>query len=239
MVRAAGDKCEVQVKTKIVSLTTEREDGKVEAVTEDGQRIIASKAVIAAGPWTNSLLKSSKMPALNLDIWQVQWAHYEVDTEIADSIPQAFHFRKEPNIDGGLYYVFPASATESISGTEGKSVVKVGVDFPTGSSLSDMSSFGYNGSEEVLNLTDEWVNEHLPGVGSWIDSQCHPYTMTSGSFFVMDTITPNITVFSGGTGRAFKFGPLLGDCMAAFLSGDGVPVDLVPFSLNRSELQLN
>ena len=102
-----------------------------------------------------------------------------------------------------------------------------------------MSSFDYNGSEEVLNLMDEWVKEHLPGVGSRIDSQCHPYTMTSDSFFVMDTITPNIAVFSGGSGRAFKFGPLLGDCMAALLSGDDAPVDLAPFSLNRSELQLN
>lgn len=235
LAKAAGDNCEVKLETKIVGLETQREDGKVVAVTEDGTTIVANNAVIAAGPWTNSVLESAGLPKLNLEIWQVQWAHYEIDSAVADSIPQAFHFRKESNIDGGLYYVFPASASECVN-KDGKSFVKVGVDFPTGGPLDSMDSFCYKGADNVLRLMDGWVKEHLPDAGVRVDSYCHPYTMTSDSYFIMDKVTPNVAVFSGGSGRAFKFGPLLGDCIASLLSGEEAPVDLQPFSVKREEV---
>ena len=153
-------------------------------------------------------------------------------SDVAATIPQAFHFRKENDIDGGLYYVFPSSATESIQ-NDGKSYVKVGVDFPTGGALSEMGDFDYQGSQDVLHLMDEWVKEHLPSVGDRFDSYCHPYTMTEDSYFVMDKVSDNVAVFSGGSGRAFKFGPLLGDCIASLLTGDEAPVDLAPFAASR------
>ncbi|KAL3787355.1 hypothetical protein HJC23_004380 [Cyclotella cryptica] len=233
MAKAAGDKCDVKLNSKIVSLNTNGEGGKVVAVTEDGKTIKADNCVISCGPWTNDVLDLAGLPRLNLDIWQVQWGHYEVSEEASASIPQAFHFRKENGIDGGLYYVFPSSATESIQ-NGGKSYVKVGVDFPTGHALADMSSFNYQGSEEVLKLIDEWVEEHLPSVGKRIDSYCSPYTMTKDSYFVMDKLADNVAVFSGGSGRAFKFGPLLGDCVASLLTGEKAPVDLAPFSAKRA-----
>jgi sarcosine oxidase len=228
----------VKLDTKIVGLDTTRDDGKVVAVTEDGQSIVANNAVVAAGPWTNSVLELSSLPKLKLDIWQVQWAHYEVVGEVATSIPQAFHFRKESGIDGGLYYVFPASATECVENNGGRAYVKVGVDFPTGDVIDDMESFSYEGSADISELMDEWVQEHLPDVGARIDSYCHPYTMTSDSYFVMDKVAPNVAIFSGGSGRGFKFGPLLGDCLTSLLTGDEAPVDMKPFSAKREELKL-
>lgn len=232
MVKAVDEKCHVKLNTRIISVDLESDEGKVVAVTENGETIIAKNAVVACGAWTNSVLDSLKLPKLNLKVWQVQWAHYEVDSAVADSIPQAFHFRKESNIDGGLYYVFPANATESLN-NGGKTFVKVGVDFPTGNDLEGMDTFNYEGSDEVVWLMDEWVKEHLPEVGGRIDSYCHPYTMTDDSYFVMDKVAPNVAIFSGGSGRAFKFGPLLGDCMSSLLNGDEAPIDLVPFSMKR------
>ena len=232
MADAAGQ-CDVKLNSKIVSLNTQGPGGKVVAVTENGETITADNAVIASGAWTNSVLKSAGLPEMNLDIWQVQWAHYEVDSAVAESIPQAFHFRKETGIDGGLYYVFPSSASES-KNNGGKSFVKVGVDFPTGDSLSEMSSFDYQGSDKVLKLMDEWVEEHFSSVGKRIDSYCHPYTMTEDSYFVMDKVSDNVAVFAGGSGRAFKFGPLIGDCMASLLTGEDAPIDLSPFSASRA-----
>merc|ERR1719287_441839 len=154
MCKAAGEHCKTQLKTKITSIDTGRDDGKVVATTEEGQTIIADNAVIACGPWTNKILEASNLQPLDLFVWQVQWAHYEVPKEIALTIPQAFHFRKESNIDGGLYYVFPANATESVDSEN--THVKVGVDFPTGEDLNGMDDFSYKGSEEVLNLIDDW-----------------------------------------------------------------------------------
>jgi len=235
MAKAAGGNCQVKLNSKIIALDANRDDGKVVAITENGETIKANNAVISCGPWTNAVLNAANLPELNLDIWQVQWAHYEVDSDVAASIPQAFHFRKENDIDGGLYYVFPSSATESIQ-NGGKSYVKVGVDFPTGGPLKNMESFNYKGSQKVLELIDEWVKEHLPAVGKRFDSYCHPYTMTTDSYFVMDKVAENVAVFSGGSGRAFKFGPLLGDCMASLLTGDDAPVDLTNFSAKRPEI---
>jgi glycine/D-amino acid oxidase-like deaminating enzyme len=232
MVEAAGDNCEVKLNSKIVSLNISGEGGKVVAVTENGETITADNCVISAGPWTNSVLETAGLPPLNLNIWHVQWGHYEVSAEVAASIPQAFHFRKENGIDGGLYYVFPSRATESIQ-NGGTHYIKVGVDFPTGDALTDMSSFNYEGSEEVLKLIDEWVKEHLPAVGKRFDSYNSPYTVTGDSYFVMDKLADNVAVFSGGSGRAFKFGPLIGDCMASLLTGKKAPVDLTPFSATR------
>lgn len=225
--------CDVKLNSKIVSLDTQGPEGKVVAVTENGETLTADNAVIASGAWTNDVLRLAGIEEMNLEIWQVQWAHYEVDNEVAASIPQAFHFRKENDICGGLYYVFPSSASES-NNNGGKSFVKVGVDYPTGEALSEMSSFDYQGSEQVLKLIDEWVEEHLPSVGKRSDSYCHPYTMTEDSYFVMDKVADNVAVFSGGSGRAFKFGPLIGDCMTSLLTGEESPVDLAPFSASRA-----
>lgn len=61
--------------------------------------------------------------------------------------------------------------------------------------------------------------------------------MTEDSYFIMDKVHPNVAVFSGGSGRAFKFGPLLGDCMASLLTGAKPPVDLTPFSAKREAVQ--
>lgn len=73
-------------------------------------------------------------------------------------------------------------------------------------------------------------------MGRRVDSFCHPYTMTEDSYFVIDKVHPNIALFSGGSGRAFKFGPLLGDCIASLLTGEESPVDLTPFSVKRDTM---
>ena len=159
------------------------------------------------------------------------------DPEVAKSIPQAFFFRKESGVDGGLFYVFPSTATECKD--DDCAYVKVGVDFKTGEELTNMDSFDYTGSEEVLKLIDDWVAEHLPGVGERVDSCTSPYTMTEDSYFVMDNVCDGVTVFSGGSGRAFKFGPLLGDCLAALATGDAAPVDLTRFSCDRLSLRMD
>lgn len=245
MVEAAGDSCEVKVNTKIASLVVNSEDEegrqaksspRIQACTEDGEAIFADNCVIAAGAWTNDILGMAGLPKLNLKVWQVQWGHYKVtDPKVAATIPQAFFFRKpESDLDGGLFYVFPASATECKD--DDCAYVKVGVDFRTGDELENMSSFDFEGSEEVRKLMDGWVAEHLPGVGERVDSYTSPYTMTEDSYFVMDNIADGVTIFSGGSGRAFKFGPLLGDCLAALTTGDTSPVDLTRFSCDRGLL---
>jgi glycine/D-amino acid oxidase-like deaminating enzyme len=236
MARIAEDICDVRVNTKLASLNVH--DNGVTATTEEGLTIEADNAVIAAGPWTNSVLESAGLPKLNVKVWEIQWAHYRVKKSVAASIPQAFHFRKgQSKEDGGLYYVFPASATESLKNADGEddeyTYVKVGVDFRSGGDLEGMGAFDYEGSKKVLELMDGWVAEHLPDVEDRVESFTSPYTMTDDSYFVMDKVSDRVAVFSGGSGRAFKFGPLIGDCMASLITGDESPVELKRFSASR------
>ena len=99
-----------------------------------------------------------------------------------------------------------------------------------------MNSFDYNGSAKVLELMDGWVQEHLPDVGERIDAYTSPYTMTDDSYFVMDNLAEGVSVFSGGSGRSFKFAPTIGDMMAALVTGDESPVDLSRFSAKREAI---
>mmetsp|Transcript_36407 Transcript_36407/g.41853 ORF Transcript_36407/g.41853 Transcript_36407/m.41853 type:complete len:870 (-) Transcript_36407:242-2851(-) len=238
-----GGYCDIQLNTQIVSLdTTTHTNKKVVATTEGGHTILSDNVVIAAGPWTNAVLEQAQLPPLKLTVWEIQWAHYRAKKSVAAMIPQAFHFRKgQCPEDGGLYYIFPASATSSSSDDneeeEEYTYVKVGVDFPSGGDLEGMDLFDYTGSEKVLQLMDGWVQEHLPEVEERIEQFTSPYTMTEDSYFVMDKVADNVAVFSGGSGRAFKFGPLIGDCMAALITGDTPPIDLERFSASRDCLQ--
>jgi len=249
--------CDVHLNTKIVSLDTTTTQNKVVATTEGGLTIISDNVVIAAGPWTNSVLESANLPKLKLTVWEIQWAHYRAKKSVASSIPQAFHFRKgQCKEDGGLYYIFPASATSSATNNgsvhnnnnneeknddddDEYTYVKVGVDFPSGGDLEGMDLFDYNGSEKVLSLMDGWVKEHLPDVDERVEQFTSPYTMTDDSYFVMDKISDNVAIFSGGSGRAFKFGPLIGDCMASLVTGEEPPIDLERFSASRECLEFS
>jgi glycine/D-amino acid oxidase-like deaminating enzyme len=244
MAKVASEVCDVHVNTKIVSLDTTNNNGVV-ATTEDGLTFKADNVVIAAGPWTNSVLESANLPTINVKVWEIQWAHYRVKESVASSIPQAFHFRKgQCKEDGGLYYVFPASATESVPNNGNNNdddgdeytYVKVGVDFPSGGDTKGMDAFDYNGSEKVLDLMDGWVKEHLPDVEERIEQFTSPYTMTDDSYFVMDKVAKNVAIFSGGSGRAFKFAPLIGDCMASLVRDEEPPIEIERFSASREAL---
>jgi glycine/D-amino acid oxidase-like deaminating enzyme len=61
--------------------------------------------------------------------------------------------------------------------------------------------------------------------------------MTDDSYFCLDKVHQNIAVFAGGSGRAFKFGPLIGDCITSLLNGQEPPVDIKPFSVHRDAVK--
>ena len=82
MAKVASEVCDVHVNTKIVSLDTTNNNGVV-ATTEDGLTFKADNVVIAAGPWTNSVLESANLPTIKVEVWEVQWAHYRVIESVA------------------------------------------------------------------------------------------------------------------------------------------------------------
>jgi glycine/D-amino acid oxidase-like deaminating enzyme len=230
---------------KVTDISTSMGEKLVRVVLQDGRSVIAKSMILAPGAWTNQVMEQHFGVTMELDIWRIHWAHYEIDENV--NVPQCFFFRKESECgnDGGLYYCFPATATESCQASSGKKIVKVGVDFKTTDSHDTpetMDQFSYEGMAAVLNMMDEFVAEHLEGNAKRVEDFVSPYTMTKDSYFIMDTLPghDNIALFSGGSGRAFKFAPLIGDCLSRLARGETefLVEDMSCFAIERDAVGL-
>jgi glycine/D-amino acid oxidase-like deaminating enzyme/glutamate dehydrogenase/leucine dehydrogenase len=234
--------CQTVTNCKVTDIQTS--EGKYKPVTivlQDGRTVIAKSLILAPGAWTDQVLQNHFDCRMDLDIWRIHWAHYEIDANV--DVPQCFFFRKESECgnDGGLYYCFPATATEScVPSSADKKIIKVGVDFKTTDNVDvpeTMDTFEYETMPQVLQMMDDFVAEHLEGSPRRVQDFVSPYTMTKDSYFVMDKLPnhPNVALFTGGSGRAFKFAPLIGDCLSRLARGDEdfLVEDMSCFSIHR------
>ena len=186
--------------------------------------------MIAAGAWTNDLLTSFTDP-LNLEIWPMLWGHYKVENALRDRFPQWFCFQQEnpENNDGGLYYGFPCHTPET-------SLIKVGIDWcPPELRTKTMKTFVREPDSELVELLDRFLRHNWEGIGECVGLYCSPYTMTQDTLFVLDKLPgyPQISLFTGGAGQAFKFAPLLGKLLAELVLEKTPSVDLSPLSASR------
>ena len=95
----------------------------------------------------------------------------------------------------------------------------------------------------LSTVADAWLAtraQNWPCIEERLDIQCSPYTMTRDQYFVLGEIPdmPQVIVFSGGCGRAFKFGPLLGQCLADLALGKEPSYDIAPLSPSRPAVGL-
>lgn len=258
MVRVArAHGCEVMYHDGLKHLRKVRKygnDGFVwEATTEHGNVYYAQKVILCLGAWTREFFNRELGLDVNLDIWRVHYTHYEVDKGIAarGGYPQMFCFRKERDggNDGGLYYAFSPNATETAPdmigpGGESNPQIKVGVDFKTlkeRDTPQTMAQFDYTPSEDVLAMIDDWVRNNMNGIGRRTSTYVAPYSMTRDPYFLLDCLPgdmKDVVVFAGGSGRAFKFGPLLGECLARLALEEKTPIDVSNFRVTRETMGL-
>ncbi|KAF5840792.1 FAD dependent oxidoreductase-domain-containing protein [Dunaliella salina] len=217
------------------------EPGDVKILTHDGKLIKANKLVLCAGGWTNEVLRKMGHEEMALEVWNVHWGHYQVAPEVARNLPQWFCFQKdkadEGSWDGGLYYGFPPPDKDSSS-----PVIKVGIDFTPEDPkfrTEGMEGFAYEPDERVARYIDQFMKENWSGIGERRDMQASPYTMTKDSYFVLDKLPgrPEVCMFTGGNGRAFKFAPLIGRCLAELVLDLPPSYDLSPLSAKRAALK--
>ena len=207
----------------------------VEITTQSGKTFLAKQVVLAVGAWTNDLLSSFTDP-LNLEIWPMLWGHYRVEEAKKDQFPQWFCFQQEKpeNNDGGLYYGFPCHTAE-------KSLIKVGIDWcPPELRTQTMSKFIREPNQELVELLDKFMRENWDGIEECVGMYFSPYTMTKDTLFVLDKLPGygNISLFTGGSGQAFKFAPLLGKLLAELVLDKTPCADISPLSANRECVKL-
>ena len=225
----------VSIQTGETTISLNPSDKIVEIKTKSGKIFVAKRVVIAAGAWTNDLLTSFTDP-LNLSIWPMLWGHYQVEKTLLDRFPQWFCFQQEKpeNKDGGLYYGFPCHTPE-------KSMIKVGIDWcPPELRTKTMRNFVTEPDPELVELLDKFLRHNWDGILDCVGLYSSPYTMTEDTLFVLDQLPgyPQISLFTGGSGQAFKFAPLLGKVLAELVLEQTPSVDLSPLSASRECMKI-
>ena len=170
---------------------------------ESGEHIAAGQLVVACGIWSQLLLAPLGL-APKLEVWPMLWAHYTVDPALADRYPQWFCFQQERGDDGGLYYGFPVLSHTP----DGRPRIKAGIDWaPKELRVAEPNAMVTEPPTRLVELLDTFLFNELDGVQERVETVISPYSMASDVNFVLDRLTPNLSLFAGGSGQAFKFAP--------------------------------
>ena len=199
----------------------------------DGHRIAADQVVVACGIWSDLLLAPLGLSP-KLEIWPMLWAHYTVDPSLADRYPQWFCFQRERGDDGGLYYGFPVLSRTA----DGRPRIKAGIDWaPVELRVAEPNAMCSEPPARLVELLDNFLFNELDGVQERVETVMSPYSMASDVNFVLDRLSPKLSLFAGGSGQAFKFAPLVGDSLARQACGESPAVDLSCWSHQREAVR--
>ena len=198
-----------------------------------GQHISADQVVVACGIWSQLLLAPLGL-APKLEVWPMLWAHYTVDPALADRYPQWFCFQQERGDDGGLYYGFPVLSSTA----DGRPRIKCGIDWsPKELRVAEPNAMVTEPPARLVELLDTFLFNELEGVQERVETVISPYSMASDVNFVLDRLSPKLSLFAGGSGQAFKFAPLIGDSLARLACGEQPAVDLTCWSHQRDAVR--
>eukprot|EP00232_Nephroselmis_pyriformis_P001473 CAMPEP_0182910146 /NCGR_PEP_ID=MMETSP0034_2-20130328/36136_1 /TAXON_ID=156128 /ORGANISM="Nephroselmis pyriformis, Strain CCMP717" /LENGTH=1185 /DNA_ID=CAMNT_0025046447 /DNA_START=31 /DNA_END=3588 /DNA_ORIENTATION=+ len=218
----ATDKWELRANSQVVDMWREEATGRYLVSTSEGRVVSAKKVVIAAGAWTNDIL-AHLGGKVETEVWGVHWGHAQLKK--GAETPQWFHFGEEEE----LIYGFPEA--------DGKA--KVGADFsPDRHKYQNMDEFEYETDEGVVKQMKGFLEEQWNGVydlDQGLDMNVSPYSMTKDAMFILDTLPghPDVSVFTGGNGRAFKFAPILGRALADLVRGADPVFDVARMAVTR------
>lgn len=198
---------------------------------------VKSKLVLSPGGWTNRILKEQFNLDIDSEVQMVAWGHFELPEDAAE-MPQWFCFRSESHTklsmgrnQHGLYYGFP-SVHVNHRGKRTRAV-KVGTDFTPDCAYSGCSVpvSQRNVHRELRDDIHSFLRSHWPKIGEEISMQYSPYHVTPSQDFVLGPLPgfPDVVLFCGGSGRAFKFAPLIGACLSSLVQGKKPNVDISRF----------
>ncbi|HFZ8995349.1 TPA: N-methyl-L-tryptophan oxidase [Citrobacter freundii] len=196
------------------------EDDGIRIETADGD-YRASKALISAGTWVQTLL-----PELPIQPVRKVFAWYQADGRYSSK--NSFPAFTGELANGDQYYGFPAENDELKIGKHngGQLIQRQEERKPFAAVVSD-------GSEAF-----PFLRQILPGVGCCLHGAACTYDNSPDGDFIIDTLPgdANTLVISGLSGHGFKFASVLGEIAADFARDKTPDFDLTPFRLSRFSL---
>jgi sarcosine oxidase len=194
--------------------------GGVRVVT-DRAVIEAGSAIVAAGPWTRSLLPDLAAP-LRVTRQVMAW--------FAPGEPALFAPGRFPvfliESRHGIHYGLPPF---------GGAGLKVAKHHHRDEDV-DPDTYDRTVSAEDEGLIRAALADHLPAAnGELLDAKTCLYTMTPDGDFLLDRLpgAPQVIIASPCSGHGFKFAPVIGEILADLATTGATRHDLARFSLSR------
>ena len=195
----------------------------VDVLTDDATRVLARRALVAAGAFTNELL----IRALELEVQGRTLVFARLDARSRDelaSMPSIIHVPA----DGQAVYLLPP-----VSYPDGESYVKIGMDDwdgPLGTSEAVNAWFRSETGDPLEQLAaDRALQAMIPSLA---DAPRHTsncvYTMTASGYPYVGMVSDRLAVAVGGNGKGAKSSDEIGRLGAAVLLGETVDERLTP-----------
>lgn len=223
--RAAAEGAELHEREAVLRL--EPQPDGVEVITQRG-RYSAGRVVVAAGGWLSKLVE---LAGVRLTVQQQQVVYLETGVDARRfSLSEMPVFIDRRGTAGGEIYGLPTF--------ELPHAIKVGDHRGVPAARNDIDPDAPRPGldEEWAARTARFASGLFPGLsGRVVASTTCLYTNTPDGRFIVDRLPefPNVIVAGGGSGHAFKFGPVLGEAIADLASVGRSRHDLTPFALGR------
>jgi sarcosine oxidase len=189
-------------------------------VVTDNARIEAGNVIVAAGPWTSSLLPGATLPLR---------ATRQVMAWFAPKVPADFSPERFPvfllESAHGIHYGFPSFGA-------GFKVAKHHHRDET----VDPDKYDRTPSAEDEALIRAAVADHLPGAdGRLVDARTCLYTVSPDGDFIVDRLpgAASVVIASPCSGHGFKFAPVIGEILADLAEGRPSRHDISRFRIDR------
>ena len=216
---ASRDGVSIRAQTPVLGIEPQGE--RVLLRTPAGE-ISARVAVIAAGGWNEALLARAvaRVPRLTATLQQLR---YFSPRTASDDWPTLIEWPAE----GLNWYIVPVAG--DAPGVKVAAHIRGRTVDPSAGPFSEID-------RALEDEAEKYVRRRLPGlVPAGFGAETCLYTMTCDEHFVLDREGP-IVVGGGGSGHAFKFGPLLGEMLADLALGKETRIPRQRFSLSRPGL---
>ena len=197
-------------------------DDRVVVRTASGDDVEARVAVVTAGSWAGPILaRLAPAPMALTPILQTV-------SYFAPRVPEG------PRIPTFIEWGSPELVWYALDPAGEAPGVKIGAH--VGGIPVDPESGPFPVDEELVRTQSDYVARRLPGVDpAAVHADTCLYTMTPDEDFVLDRVGP-VVIGAGFSGHGFKFGPLIGELLAALALGEDPGMGLDRFLLKRPAL---
>jgi len=209
-----------EIRTGETIRTIEPHSTGVQIITDRGC-IDAGAAVIAVGPWINSMLPNLRVP-LRVTRQVMAW--------FAPGNPEPFQLGRFPvfllESRHGIHYGFPL---------DGDGLVKIAKHHHRDETVDPETC------DRTISIADESLIraalvDHLPGAnGRLAAAATCLYTVAPDGDFVIDRLSghPHVLIASPCSGHGFKFAPVIGEILADLVTKGAQRYEIGRFALKR------